>query len=257
MLVPVVGPFEGRWLVRTPCGGTAVVEGSPVAPVQVVIDPGHGGPVDTGAVGANGLVERDLNLDVAIAAVAALAERGITAELTRTTDHAITLAVRSELADALDAALLISVHHNAPAATPSDEPGTEVFVQSGSAESQWAGALVHDEVVAALRGFDGVQWTTAADAGVLLVQLEDGRDAYGMIRRPSTPSVLAELGYLANPSEAELFATDAYVTVAGDALAEAAVRFLEEAAGEVTPGLRVFRPSGSAAGIDCADPPLG
>jgi len=28
----------------------------------VVIDPGHGGPVDTGKAGPNGLIEHDLNL---------------------------------------------------------------------------------------------------------------------------------------------------------------------------------------------------
>jgi len=35
--------------------------------VDVVLDPGHGGP-ETGSVGTNGLVERDLNLAVALLA---------------------------------------------------------------------------------------------------------------------------------------------------------------------------------------------
>jgi N-acetylmuramoyl-L-alanine amidase len=54
----VVAVLEGTptgYRVTTPCGNEAVVrEGTPVGTTTVVIDPGHGGEVDTGAVGANG-----------------------------------------------------------------------------------------------------------------------------------------------------------------------------------------------------------
>ena len=54
-----------RIRVTTPCGNEATVrEGTPLGTTQVVIDPGHGGEVDTGAVGANGLMEKHLNLEV-------------------------------------------------------------------------------------------------------------------------------------------------------------------------------------------------
>ena len=66
-LLPVVGTFAGSQVVSSTCGQEVVYEGGiPLeGPVDVVLDPGHGGP-ETGSVGANGLVERDLNLLVAL-----------------------------------------------------------------------------------------------------------------------------------------------------------------------------------------------
>ena len=68
VLLPVVGRFAGSTVVSGTCGREVVYEdGVPVdaaSPIDVVLDPGHGGP-ETGSVGANGLVERDLNLIVA------------------------------------------------------------------------------------------------------------------------------------------------------------------------------------------------
>ena len=53
-----------------------------------------------------------------------------------------------------------------------------------------------------------------------------GEDTYGMVRLPSVPAVLFEYGYLSNPSEAELFATDEYVRVAAKATADAIDAYL-------------------------------
>jgi N-acetylmuramoyl-L-alanine amidase len=245
-------------VITTPCGAVATVRGAtPIDAVRVVLDPGHGGPIDTGAVGGNGLVERDLNLDVAVAAVAVLAERGIGAAVTRTADYAVPLPVRAAFADALGVEAMISIHHNAPTPGASPTPGTEVFVQSGSVASAVLGGIVLDEVVAALATFD-IAWSAAPDAGVLLVLNTDGIDAYGMIRRPATPTVLAELGYLSNPAEAELFATDAYVEIAARAIADAAERYLAGGpmGSTVQPEPRVFDPAAAPGADVCEDPPL-
>ncbi len=230
--VAVIGRAGGGYLVRTPCGDTAqIASGEPIHNVRVVLDPGHGGRFEVGAVGPNGLAEDELNLTLSRAVLAELARRGIAAAATRTGDYGSLLWVRAAFADALGADALISIHHNAPTHRLSDSPGTEVYVQSTDDEtpraaSERLGGLLYEEIATALAGFEGISWSRLPNAGVLRVLLPDGGDAYGMIRRPKIPAVLMEYGYLSNPSEAELFATDEYIAVAAAATADAVEAYL-------------------------------
>ncbi len=79
-----------------------------------------------------------------------------------------------------------------------------------------------------------------------------------MIRRPTVPSVLVEYGYLSNPSEVELFATDEYIGVAAKATADAIDAYLHSN----RPGTgfvqepRVFNLPSNASSDWCTDPPL-
>jgi N-acetylmuramoyl-L-alanine amidase len=258
VVVAVLAETPAGYRVTTPCGNEAVVGGgTPVARTSVVLDPGHGGEVDTGAVGANGLMEKNLNLDVAQALQADLVVRGIPVLLTRTADYATRLGVRTDLADRVDADLLLSIHHNAPTPTPSSTPGTEIFIQSDSEKSRRLGGLVYTRVKAALSEFE-VEWTAAPDAGVLTVLSTRGNDAYGILRDPSTVSVLAELAYLSNPAEAELLATSEYVEAVSDALADAIDRYLTtEATGAgYIAEPRVFNPQPGIGTSLCVDPRL-
>jgi N-acetylmuramoyl-L-alanine amidase len=78
--VAVTGVNGGVIEVLTPCGNPATLtEGTPIYEVDVVIDPGHGGPIDTGAVARTGLAEKDINLQVGLAVQGFLADRGISA----------------------------------------------------------------------------------------------------------------------------------------------------------------------------------
>jgi len=258
VVVSVLEETATGFRVTTPCGNEATVrEGTTLGTTQVVIDPGHGGQVDTGAVGANGLMEKHLNLEVSQALEADLIVRGIDVVLTRTADYASRLGVRAGLADRVNADLLISIHHNAPTPGPSPRPGTEVFIQSTSEASRRLGGLVWTRVMAALSDFD-IEWTAAPDAGVLSVLSTRGSDAYGMISGPRTVSVLAEMAYISNPVEAELFATAEYVEAASDALADAVEGFLNtEATGAgYVAEPRIFNPQPGIGGSLCVDPPL-
>ncbi len=256
--VIVLASVGDNHAVRTPCGNEAIViGGEPITAPLVVLDPGHGGDADPGAVGANGVTEGALNLEVATAAQQELTARGFATALTRTGDYLVPLDVRAAFADDLDAALMVSIHHNAPAGNASDTPGTEVFVQSGSDESARLGGLLYEEVSDALGGLD-VAWTTAPDAGVLRTLLEDGRDAYGIIRRPATPTAIIEMGYIANPAEAELFATEEYIVTATEALTDAIEAYLttDRAGTGFGRPPRVFRPDRAPGADVCTDPPL-
>ncbi len=230
--VAVLERTDSGYLVRTPCGNTAEVsKGVLINGARVVIDPGHGGPVDTGAVGPNGLVERDLNLTLGRAVIDELTSRGISAVSTRTGDYGTLLSVRALLADDLGVEALVSIHHNAPNWARSSVPGSEVFIQSASrdlarADSARLGGLLYEEITAALATFDNITWSRSASAGVLRVLSSRGSDAYGMIVRPAVPTALVEYGYLSNPSEAALFTTDEYIQVAATATADAIDAYL-------------------------------
>ena len=240
--VAVIGRAGEGFEVRTPCGATAVVSGGePIGPVRVVVDPGHGGRFETGAVGPNGLVEGDLNLTLSRAVLGELDRRGIAAATTRTGDYGVLLSVRTAFADALGADALISLHHNGPTPRAAASPGTEVYAQSAPeggfrfTSGRLAG-LLYEEITTALGGFDGVAWSGLPDAGVLRVLLPAhvqssrdglfGGDAYGLIRAPAVPAVLVEYGYLSNAPEAALFATDDYIRVAAAATVDAVEAYL-------------------------------
>ena len=79
-----------------------------------------------------------------------------------------------------------------------------------------------------------------------------------MIRNPETVSVLAELGYLNNPSEAEIMITSEYVGLAGRLVADAIEAYLttdEQGSGYV-PEPRVFNPNPGIGADACVDPVL-
>lgn len=260
VVVPIEASVRDSYSVRTPCGNLArVFWGTPIATADVVLDPGHGGPVETGAVGPNGLAEKDLNLDVAKRTARLLEQRGFTVVLTRTSDYRVPLVTRAEIANRLGAKALVSVHHNAPNANTSSSPGTEVFIRDGDADSARLGGILQEEITDALDQFD-LTWSIATDAGAIVVLNDSGDDAYGMIRRPEMPAVLAELGYLSNREEAELFATERYRNVAAEALADGVERWLttEDPGGGFRDEPRIFTPSGGTGGTDdCTDPELG
>lgn len=256
--VAVLATPGASTVVRSPCGNELEIDAvRAIPPVTVVLDAGHGGPRDTGAVGHNGLLEAALNLTVAHAAVDELEARGVSVAMTRTGDYAVPLAVRAAFADSSGAEVLVSIHHNSPASAPSEIPGTEVFVQSTSGDSSRLGGLLYESTTRALSQFD-ITWTRRYDAGVLRVQRPDGADAYGLIRRPQIPTALVELGYLANPAEAHLFESSAYVDAAAVAIADGVERYLQtDGAGKghvAEP--RVFTAGGSHAEDGCTDPPL-
>ncbi len=97
---------------------------------RVVLDPGHGGH-DPGAIGATGLMEKDVALDVALRAAPLIArELGLSALVTRETDEFVPLDERVARANAFHADLFISVHCNA--SHTADSHGVMTFVLDSS-----------------------------------------------------------------------------------------------------------------------------
>jgi N-acetylmuramoyl-L-alanine amidase len=248
----------GNWVEAvTPCGAPVTLSsGEPIYDVDVVIDPGHGGPIDTGAVAPTGLAEKDINLRLSLATRDLLIDRGVAAVVTRTGDYAIPIRTRVEYADLMGAEALVSVHHNAPIAPPSLIPGVEIFVKTDSSESQRLGGLLYDATMSALGEFD-VDWDRSPDAGVMTVLNTEGEDAYGMVRLPDIPSALIEMGYIANRAEAELYQRPEYLEDASRALADAIHQFLNsDSTGAGLVEGRIFNPNPGVGRSDCVEPDL-
>ncbi len=94
-------------------------------PNSVCIDPGHGGGGDIGAVN-NDLLEKDVNLQVALLLKANLEAADYTVFMTRTEDVYLTNADRYNYCDAQRAAILISIRHNG--STDSSTDYTTLFI---------------------------------------------------------------------------------------------------------------------------------
>ena len=231
VLLPVVGQFAGATVVSSTCGHEVVYgDGTPIDAsgdhaVHVVLDAGHGGP-ESGSVGANGLIERDLNLIVAFHAKLALEELGHSVMLTRRRDLHMPIRQRTAIVRALDPQAFVSIHHNGGAITRSDTPGTEAFHQVGQPESQRLAGLLFEEVQTVFADY-WVPWVRTYHQGAS-ARLRDTRtDTYGVLRMTrGVPAAIVEGLYLSNPPEAKLLALPEIQQAEGQAIARAVDRFL-------------------------------
>jgi N-acetylmuramoyl-L-alanine amidase len=227
-----------------PCmlvAGTALA--SPQSPKQVpvvVLDPGHGG-TNLGATGVTGLHEKQLSLVLANRVAERLRARGITVQLTRTTDRTLTLRQRVAIADQVPADLFVSIHANAsPTRT---QHGYETYLVTargldvdgralrGEPMTPRPGvdpdiALVLDDVE---RGAS--QWEAAELATRMQHALHDRRggdgdrgvrqDAQHVLLGATMPAVLVEVGFLDHPVEGRQLADPAVQAQLSDAITEA------------------------------------
>jgi N-acetylmuramoyl-L-alanine amidase len=229
VIVPVLASEGEAFKVSTPCGVEAVTPGQPVEAIDVVLDPGHGGG-ESGAVGPNGLREKDLNATVAGFARNALVQAGIRTIPTRNGDYRMTLSARGLLAQAAKPKAFVSIHHNAGSNAPSPIPGTDVYYQVASPESKRLGGLVYEEVTKTLGSMKGITWAAGSFPGVKLRLNDKGEDYFGVVRRTNgMPGVLVEMGYISNPSEAAAFADRRIQQAEGEAVARGIYRFLRTA----------------------------
>jgi N-acetylmuramoyl-L-alanine amidase len=96
-----------------PALSTAAVGAAAAPPPYIVcIDPGHGG-IDPGAIGLDGLVEKNLTLDISDRLAALLRADGVTVVLTRTTDASVSITQRAEIANASHADVFLPIYFNA------------------------------------------------------------------------------------------------------------------------------------------------
>lgn len=131
----------------------------------VVLDPGHGGR-DPGAIGPDGLKEKEVVLDLARMVQKIIQKKApsITVYLTRDGDYFLPLRKRTEIAKEYNADLFISLHVNA---NPSrGVQGFSVYTLSENATDAAARELAEKENAADL--FGGIETPTPTDDDSLL-----------------------------------------------------------------------------------------
>lgn len=164
---------------------------------RIVIDVGHGGK-DSGAIGINGIQEKDVVLDIALE-ILKLNENSkmpLDIYLTRYSDTLISLTDRIKLSKVLKADVFISLHCN-----HSDNPnarGVEVYVANANSKYSKKAAWLAFQLQAAFKRELGFK-----SRGVKFTNFQVLRETINYCA-----SILLELGFLSNKDE-ESYLSDA------------------------------------------------
>lgn len=165
-----------------------------VAKKVIVIDPGHGG-IDSGAIGINGIQEKDVVLDMALEIVRLnkmFLDNKLNIYLTRYKDTLILLSDRSKLTKDIKTDVFLSLHCNA---SHSSSKGIEVYLHStdnlNTKQSFSIGLSLLNESTLKL-GFK--------NRGVKFANFQVLRETSAFC-----PAILVELGFVTNSDEADYF----------------------------------------------------
>jgi N-acetylmuramoyl-L-alanine amidase len=200
----------------------------------IVIDPGHGG-VDPGAVGANGVHEKNVVLNLSRALRDELQKTGrYRVLMTRDSDVFIRLSDRVRFARTNNADLFVSVH--ADSMPKANVRGASIYTISDQASDEQTARLaarenkadliagldlsVEDEDVAnilvnlAMRDtmnqskyFANTVVTTFNEKGLRLLERPHRYAGFAVLKAPDVPSVLVEAGFMSNRAEADMLTT--------------------------------------------------
>jgi N-acetylmuramoyl-L-alanine amidase len=219
----------------------------------IVLDPGHGGK-DPGAIGANGTMEKDVNLQMAKQLKALLEATGrYKVVLTRTDDRLLPLRQRIDIARAAKADLFISLHadHN----EKTELRGASVYTLSENASDAEAAEVAARENKDGV--ITGVDLTTqspvvtsilidlaqretknlsARFASLLTDQLAERtlvlRDSHRfagfvVLKALDVPSVLLELGYLSNSDDEAALSSKRHRRIVAKSIRDAIDRYFQ------------------------------
>jgi N-acetylmuramoyl-L-alanine amidase len=164
-------------------------EDKPLAGLKIAIEAGHGGE-STGAVGLSGLLEKDINLDLALKFGTLCEKMGAEVFQVRETDETIGLLDKRKEALASGADLLISIHANAAGTSRGylRVPGTSTYYNNPF----WAPF--------AENVYDRLLELGLAEFGVV------GSFNYTVIRVSQMPTILVEQAFMTHAEDEEKLA---------------------------------------------------
>lgn len=174
----------------------------------VIIDAGHGGE-DGGTSSTTGLVEKDVNLDIAEKLAEMLRASGINVVMTREDDRLLydrnvdfhgrkkklDMAARLAVMENCESAVFISIHMNSY--TSPQYSGLQVWYSQNHTESEVLASIIQS-------------------SNKTLLQPENERKIKGatsaifLLDKATCPAVLVECGFLSNQAEAAKFETSEY-----------------------------------------------
>ena len=194
----------------------------------VIIDAGHGGE-DGGAVGINGVFEKELNLSISQKLYDELTSSGIVCVMTRTDDRllydrnadyegrkkVLDMQARLAVAEKYPDAIFVSIHQNT--FTEEKYSGLQVYYSTASPLSIKLAQSVESTVRSKLQPTN--DRVSKADNGSIY-----------LLRKLSCPAVLVECGFISNREECELLCDGGYQTRLAESLSDAIIAFLNESA---------------------------
>lgn len=192
----------------------------------ILLDPGHGGE-DGGAVGINGIPEKDLNLMISQTLCELFRFSGYEVAATRTEDimlydksadhlgrkKLLDLTARLNIANSTMPQLFIGIHMNS---FPQEKySGLTVYYSPNKAESKAAAAALQRDVIRYLQPDNDRELKEAGSNIYLLDRIE-------------YPAILVECGFLSNRAECERLSDPAYRQVLSLVIFSSLSSFLEE-----------------------------
>jgi N-acetylmuramoyl-L-alanine amidase len=213
---------SGSWgKIKTASGITGwaslsyLTQKAPTAPVPVtsglvsgktiVLDAGHGGK-DSGATGENNY-EKTLNLQTVEALSSLLKNGGAEVILTRSSDKYLTLSERVKISNQYQPDVFISIHYNANSSN--DANGINTFYWTTNADEKELAAYIQEEVI---------KQTGLKNRGIKPGDFQ-------VIRDSKNPAILVELGFISNPEEEKIIATNEYQQKAATGIYNGLVRY--------------------------------
>ncbi|KAF0996586.1 N-acetylmuramoyl-L-alanine amidase [Geobacillus sp. TFV-3] len=179
----------------------------PLAGKTIVLDAGHGGK-DSGAQSVDGIKEKELTLETVKLLKNKLQSYGARVVLTRDGDDYVPLPARVAAARLYQADAFISLHYDS--AADRQASGITVYYYDRLADYRLAQSFEQPFSQFVLLPFRGVAFGD-----------------YYVLRENERPSVLLELGYLSNPSDAGTVAGDGYREAVTTAMVHAMLRYFE------------------------------
>lgn len=172
--------------------------------ICVVIDAGHGGD-DPGKIGVNQLLEKDVNLSIALKVRQYLEAQGIRVVMTREDENGLydsgvsnkkvqDMKRRVALIEETAPAITVSIHQNS---YPEEYVhGAQVFYYENSRDGQLLAQLLQSQLVEKLDPENHRQIKA--------------NDSYYLLKKTNIPIVIVECGFLSNQTEAKLLGKEEY-----------------------------------------------
>ncbi|MBK7477428.1 MAG: N-acetylmuramoyl-L-alanine amidase [Haliscomenobacter sp.] len=162
-----------------------------LAGIKVSIEAGHGGS-NTGAEGLSGLLEKDVNLDVALRLEKICREAGMEVLQVRPTDTYMTLEQKRTMVERSDADLHVSIHANSGGGGYLRVGGVSTYYHNPHSED-FARTMYGELLKLGL-----------AEFGVV------GSFNYHVTRMSSRPAILVEMAFLSHAEDEEKLASPAF-----------------------------------------------
>ncbi|ADR19958.1 N-acetylmuramoyl-L-alanine amidase [Calditerrivibrio nitroreducens] len=211
----------------------------------IVLDPGHGGK-DPGAT-YNGLMEKDMNLDIALRVKQKLEkyDSALKILMTRDTDVFIPLEERTAFANKNKADIFVSIHQNA--SRNPDAHGIETYVLNVTKDkSALAVAAFENQAseksISDLQGIlKDIMLNSKLEESLMLANFVQkslssstaDRDI-GVKQAPfyvlvgaKMPSILIECGFISNPHTAQLYTTEEYKNKMAEGIFNGLLKYIE------------------------------